>query len=130
MRCPDCDHPLVIVEYDRVEIDYCTRCRGCWLDEGELGLILTGDLYLPEQVDLVKAQKGRRCCPHCRARLRTGPLPESNVEVDACPFHHGMWLDYGELRKIIEYHAEAGVIRPLSRYLGELFECDVPTTLT
>ncbi|MEM9033907.1 MAG: zf-TFIIB domain-containing protein [Actinomycetota bacterium] len=41
MRCPtDCDVDLLITERQGVEIDYCPRCRGVWLDRGELDKIL------------------------------------------------------------------------------------------
>lgn len=40
MRCPNCNEPLVISEKHRVEIDYCPRCRGVWLDRGELDKII------------------------------------------------------------------------------------------
>ncbi len=40
MNCPNCDVPLVISERQQVEIDYCPRCRGVWLDRGELDKIL------------------------------------------------------------------------------------------
>lgn len=41
MRCPVCvDVDLVITERRGVEIDYCPRCRGVWLDRGELDKII------------------------------------------------------------------------------------------
>jgi hypothetical protein len=41
MNCPVCkDTSLVISERQGVEIDYCPKCRGVWLDRGELDKIL------------------------------------------------------------------------------------------
>ena len=41
MRCPVCaDTDLVMSERQGVEIDYCPKCRGVWLDRGELDKIL------------------------------------------------------------------------------------------
>lgn len=40
MNCPTCSQPLQMTEREGVEIDYCTRCRGIWLDRGELDKIL------------------------------------------------------------------------------------------
>ena len=34
--CPACRVDLVMSERQGVEIDYCPRCRGVWLDRGEL----------------------------------------------------------------------------------------------
>ncbi|TCP11253.1 hypothetical protein EV683_11469 [Crenobacter luteus] len=41
MHCPVCkDTTLVMSERQGVEIDYCPRCRGVWLDRGELDKIV------------------------------------------------------------------------------------------
>ena len=41
MKCPVCsDVDLVMSERQGVEIDYCPRCRGVWLDRGELDKIM------------------------------------------------------------------------------------------
>lgn len=40
MLCPIDQTPLVIAQKNGVEIDYCPRCRGVWLDRGELEKIL------------------------------------------------------------------------------------------
>lgn len=41
MMCPVCQGvDLVISDRQGVEIDYCPRCRGVWLDRGELDKII------------------------------------------------------------------------------------------
>lgn len=41
MKCPVCvDIDLVMSERSGVEIDYCPKCRGVWLDRGELDKII------------------------------------------------------------------------------------------
>jgi uncharacterized protein len=40
LLCPACRVDLVMSERHGVEIDYCPRCRGVWLDRGELDKIL------------------------------------------------------------------------------------------
>lgn len=40
MKCPIDGTELVIAERSGVEIDYCPRCRGVWLDRGELDKII------------------------------------------------------------------------------------------
>lgn len=40
MKCPVDGENLVITERSGVEIDYCPKCRGVWLDRGELDKIL------------------------------------------------------------------------------------------
>ena len=41
MKCPvDIDTDLQMMERQGVEIDYCPKCRGVWLDRGELDKII------------------------------------------------------------------------------------------
>jgi Zn-finger nucleic acid-binding protein len=49
---PACQVDLVMSERQGVEIDYCPRCRGVWLDRGELDKILersVADFAPPQQ---------------------------------------------------------------------------------
>ena len=40
MHCPSCLIDLQITERQGIEIDYCPKCRGVWLDRGELDKII------------------------------------------------------------------------------------------
>ncbi|WP_421787806.1 zf-TFIIB domain-containing protein [Hyphobacterium sp.] len=40
MKCPIDGETLVIADRQGVEIDYCPKCRGVWLDRGELDKII------------------------------------------------------------------------------------------
>ncbi|MES2001690.1 MAG: zf-TFIIB domain-containing protein [Pseudomonadota bacterium] len=40
MLCPTCKLDLVMSERQGIEIDYCPKCRGVWLDRGELDKII------------------------------------------------------------------------------------------
>lgn len=40
MKCPIDQTDLAISDRQGVEIDYCTKCRGVWLDRGELDKII------------------------------------------------------------------------------------------
>ena len=40
LLCPACKVDLVMTERKDVEIDYCPKCRGVWLDRGELDKII------------------------------------------------------------------------------------------
>ena len=40
LLCPACMVELSIAERQGVEIDYCPKCRGVWLDRGELDKII------------------------------------------------------------------------------------------
>ncbi len=40
MHCPVDNETLVMADRNGVEIDYCPKCRGVWLDRGELDKII------------------------------------------------------------------------------------------
>jgi Zn-finger nucleic acid-binding protein len=40
MLCPRCDGSLTVTQRNGVEIDMCPKCRGVWLDRGELDKIV------------------------------------------------------------------------------------------
>lgn len=40
MNCPTDGTALTITDRTGIEIDYCPRCRGVWLDRGELDKII------------------------------------------------------------------------------------------
>lgn len=40
MQCPRCAVDLAMSDRQGVEIDYCPKCRGVWLDRGELDKII------------------------------------------------------------------------------------------
>ena len=63
MRCPVDEEVLQISERQGVEIDYCPRCRGVWLDRGELDKILDriddDDDDRPRRGDRERSERGR-----------------------------------------------------------------------
>jgi Zn-finger nucleic acid-binding protein len=40
MLCPICNVDLLMTEMQGIETDYCPKCRGIWLDKGELDQII------------------------------------------------------------------------------------------
>ncbi len=40
LLCPSCRVDLIMSERQGIEIDYCPKCRGVWLDRGELDKII------------------------------------------------------------------------------------------
>ena len=49
MLCPLCKEPLQAAERYGVEIDFCLKCRGVWLDRGELDKVIerAAQYYVP-----------------------------------------------------------------------------------
>ena len=51
MKCPICVNvDLAMTERQGVEIDYCSKCRGVWLDRGELDKFI--ELSSPRSQDV------------------------------------------------------------------------------
>jgi uncharacterized protein len=40
MKCPVDDAELLMTDRQGIEIDYCPKCRGVWLDRGELDKLI------------------------------------------------------------------------------------------
>lgn len=124
MECPACRKPMVILEYKGVELDFCTACKGCWLDWGELGIFLRGELDMAEDWTLVGERTGRRRCPRCRTRMKVGKLPDMDIEVDVCPERHGVWCDGGELVRVVASRASGEAGTRAQQWLREVFEAE------
>ncbi|CUB06720.1 MULTISPECIES: TFIIB-type zinc ribbon-containing protein [Marinomonas] len=52
-------------------------------------------------------------CPHCDTLLQM--TDRQGIEIDYCPSCRGVWLDRGELDKLIERSTQADDRRPESR---------------
>ena len=109
MKCPDCRQLMVVLELDKVEIDYCTVCQGIWLDEGELELLLEGsdqrDVFLNSFLIHTTSKEKKKKCPVCRKKMDkisfSGVPEESRIIIDGCPKKHGIWFDRGELNQVL-----------------------------
>jgi len=127
MLCPVCAVEMFVLEFQRVEVDYCPGCGGVWLDSGELELIgeragaLQGELLAALEASGGKRPQGqKRPCPVCRKALREVATPgEPPVVVDRCPRGHGLWFDRDELRAVV-CAAGAPEDNVLARFFADL----------
>jgi len=120
MKCPRCGssevRPLVHEVYEGVSIDRCPACRGVWLDEGELKLILdsremvfsaefkTQVLTTSNTLISDAEKKSIELCPLCGQRMMQMNWGfTSGVIVDRC-VGHGIWFDADELERIQAFH--------------------------
>lgn len=65
MNCPVCNVNLAISSREGVEIDYCPKCRGVWLDRGEIDKIIekASQAYPPPRDDFDDDDDHRRHPP-------------------------------------------------------------------
>jgi len=68
---------MMVVEYNKIELDYCFNCKGVWFDSGELELLL--NIFKREDhKSLVRnfiafAEKIRKC-PICHQRMNKSEM--------------------------------------------------------
>src|SRR5436309_528641 len=67
--CPKCDEGLFILTFKGVEVDFCHRCRGVWLDAGELELLMHRTGAHAEHDPLLKFQRQHGTLPRGRKHL-------------------------------------------------------------
>lgn len=107
MNCPVCNQPLIILELNQVEVDYCTSCHGVWLDEGELELLLQDSggkdkLFDSFVVDENSKEKSIEC-PVCFKKMDKMLCGNENkITLDECSRQHGLWFNKGELESVVE----------------------------
>ncbi len=137
MICPACRHVMIVVEHQRIELDYCPNCQGAWFDSGELELwlkttgrgderqLLADMLNAPEAV----IPEERRHCPICRQVMKKVAVSkEPAVHIDACPRGNGLWFDGGEIDALInELDKKTGVHAPVTSFLGQVFQAKKQT---
>jgi Zn-finger nucleic acid-binding protein len=70
MKCPIDDVELVMSDRQGIEIDYCPKCRGVWLDRGELDKIIERSAAAPQPQQAQRAEEPRRAEPHHEDRDR------------------------------------------------------------
>ena len=136
MNCPVCKVAMIIVEHEKIELDYCTTCLGTWFDEGELALLLdTMDLPVDEfniSDIMTKPEKEtrekKRRCPVCRKKMKKAAIGNSpEVLIDVCPQGEGMWFDGGEVGQVIKQRlnkssVESGAPDKVVTFLGDVFQ--------
>jgi len=114
---------MIILELNQVEIDYCSNCKGIWLDSGELELLFSNsDENNINQSFIVKNDypEDKRRCPICKKKMNKVEFENSGIVLDKC-FEHGLWFDNGELKSILKTSEESNnkMITLLKEMFGE-----------
>lgn len=136
MDCPVCNGVMVVAERRRIEVDYCTKCSGIWLDAGELELLLEstglkesgvnveGFMSLPQEAS---PERPRRC-PICNKKMNKVSIgSDPRVLIDVCSIGDGLWFDGGEFNRVIAQFPGAVPDNPtdqtkLISFLADLFK--------
>lgn len=129
-KCPKCKVPILSAILCNVEIDYCPQCFGLWFEDEELRWAKDEkdkdlkwlDIDIWKDQEKFKISYGIRLCPSCRMPLYEVYYGRSGIIVDVCNLCHGVWLDRGEFKKIIDWLKEKGRYEILHNYAKNLFE--------
>lgn len=126
MQCPVCAQPMIVLELEDIEIDYCPGCSGIWLDAGELELLF-GDpdacaAYLNAGVSAPPGKEKRRRCPICRKKMDKASTPGDHAVIyDRCRHGDGVWFDQGELQAILAHAPASGSEQTVHALLADMF---------
>ena len=105
MKCPVCSVATTVVEHNKIELDYCSKCHGIWFDRGELELLLD-TLTCGTAAKLINSMMQRpqekvaektRKCPICSKNMNKTDIGSGQkIIIDTCKAGHGLWFDGGE----------------------------------
>lgn len=134
MICPACRKIQLKAYRDpgtNLEIDSCPKCWGIWFDANELGNFFKSNtlrhrFFLPEEAQPLESvgytmTTRARVCPRCNKAMKEKLY--GDVSVDICNDCSGIWLDDGELQRIVNQYNkgaknEATVAGELQKGLG------------
>jgi len=131
MKCPICEKiEFKKLVFNEIEADYCPNCLGLWFEEDELRqakdvkdkTLNWLDIDLWNDKTLFKVARGKKVCPKDGVPLYEVKYGTSEIKVDLCDQCHGIWLDRGEFKKIMEFLKKKGQDEILFNYLGTLAE--------
>ena len=120
--CPNGHGPLELVEIEALRLGRCPTCLGLFLEPGSLGTLLrpTASEVLTTDRRLLDALTAAprhdqdavryRPCAVCGDLMNRNLFGHrSGVIVDRCR-DHGVWLDAGELRQLLEWTRAGGAL--------------------
>lgn len=118
LSCPACTTGMKKFGDSSIDlvIDCCPKCQGLWFDGGELRQVFKSeglskrflmDARVSGQAFSYSLSEGARRCPRCRT-VMDQPIV-GGVIVDVCHGCQGVWLDFGELRKIVDTYKKRGL---------------------
>jgi Zn-finger nucleic acid-binding protein len=111
MKSPVSNEPMLVLELEGIEIDYCPLTRGIWLDAGELEELYHDKEAADTLVSSFKVDAGNRekkvRCPICNKKMEK-VLVNDSVVIDRCVKGHGLWFDEGELLQVLQMEDTEG----------------------
>ena len=136
MICPRCKSDMIVVEHNKIELDYCTNCEGVWFDSRELDLLLESmslespNLFFNNIINSPETRTSEKMlkCPLCKQKMKKPTIGQpAEIIVDVCWQGDGLWFDGGELTQLIRQLVKKPLGKQSSEqqvinFLGEVFK--------
>lgn len=105
LKCPKCSAQVMSLDnIDGVQIHSCEKCKGIWLNKGELNIVvhpIEGDLEYCSTDNLKEDMISDYACPQCEELMsKVNFISYSDIILDYCRKCKGIWLNKGELDAI------------------------------
>ena len=104
MHCPKCNSKMEKVEYNAIEVDRCTNCKGIWFDMLEAEQLK--EMRGSEKIDIGDQEIGEKYnkidkvnCPKCNTLMaKMVDNNQPHIWYESCDICYGMFFDAGEFR--------------------------------
>ena len=130
LSCPRCSSPLQALALGAVHVRECSACGGLWIDPDALQNLCNAH---EEHTAVVSALESRVPanpaaqdtvryipCPQCAKLMnRVNFAHSSGVIMDVCK-SHGVWLDRGELQRVMGFVDHGGLAAARQHQLEQL----------
>ena len=132
LPCPRCREPMQALRLGGTTARECSACGGLWLDPASLQRLSDAR---EERADVISVLAARMPtlstppdvvryvpCPSCGKLMnRRNFAQSSGVVLDVCA-RHGVWLDRGELERVLGFVSSGGLARARAREHERLVE--------
>lgn len=132
LKCPRCREDMQALRLGSITAHECAQCGGLWLDPDSLQKLANAREESAGVVSVLAARVPLNGappdvvryipCPHCEKLMnRSNFARSSGVILDVCK-SHGVWLDRGELQRVLGFIESGGLAVAREREREELIE--------
>jgi Zn-finger nucleic acid-binding protein len=104
MKCPVDGSALITTKKHGIEVEFCPKCEGMWLDYTELDALEDEEFAkdLDKGTMIFSSQNSLYKCPICVLQMKQFKYRLYDLVLDHCPDLHGFWLDGGEDKRVLD----------------------------